>query len=80
MDPRIETSLTRALATRDLRDLLERAAPAMGLPGVRLRLAVVRELTAAHGGACWVEDAPSGGARFVVELPEGRHLTVVEAA
>ena len=56
---------------------LERS-PAVAGSGIGL--AVVRELTAAHGGACWVEDAAGGGARFVVELPEGRHLAVVEAA
>jgi signal transduction histidine kinase len=56
---------------------LERS-PAVAGSGIGL--AVVRELTAAHGGACWVEDARGGGARFVVELPEGRHLVAVEAA
>jgi signal transduction histidine kinase len=48
--------------------------------GSGIGLAVVRELTAAHGGACWVEEGTAGGARFVVELPEGRHLAAVEAA
>ncbi|MEZ4298801.1 MAG: hypothetical protein R3B70_27875 [Polyangiaceae bacterium] len=47
MDPRIEASLARALANQDFRDLLERASPAMGLPGPRPRLEVVRELGAA---------------------------------
>ena len=42
------------------------------MAGSGIGLAVVRELAAAHGGACWVEDAPGGGARFVVELPQGR--------
>ena len=56
---------------------LERS-PAVAGSGIGL--AVVRELTAAHGGACWVEDAAGGGARFVIELPEGRHLAAVEAA
>jgi signal transduction histidine kinase len=37
--------------------------------GSGIGLAVVREIVAAHGGEAWVEDAPSGGARFVVELP-----------
>jgi signal transduction histidine kinase len=50
------------------------------VPGSGIGLAVVRELTAAHGGACWVEDAPGAGARFVIEFPEGRHLAAVEAA
>jgi signal transduction histidine kinase len=56
---------------------LERS-PAVAGSGIGL--AVVRELAAAHGGACWVENAPGGGAIFVVELPEGRHLAAVEAA
>jgi len=56
---------------------LERS-PAVAGSGIGL--AVVRELAAAHGGACWVEDAAGGGARFVIELPEGRHLAAVEAA
>ena len=44
MDPRIETSLTRALETRNFVDLLERAGPAMGLPGHKPKLEVVREI------------------------------------
>ena len=39
--------------------------------GSGLGLSVVAELTAASGGRAWVEDAPGGGARFVVELPVG---------
>jgi signal transduction histidine kinase len=35
---------------------------------------------AAHGGACRVEAAPGGGARFVVELPHGRRAASAEAA
>lgn len=37
--------------------------------GSGIGLAVVRELTELHGGEAYVEDAPGGGARFVVELP-----------
>jgi signal transduction histidine kinase len=37
--------------------------------GSGIGLAVVRELTALHHGTAYVEDAPTGGARFVVELP-----------
>lgn len=37
--------------------------------GSGIGLAVVREIVAAHDGRVRVEDAPSGGARFVVELP-----------
>ncbi len=36
--------------------------------GSGIGLFVVRELAQLHGGSAWVEDAPSGGARFVVEL------------
>jgi len=56
---------------------LERS-PAVAGSGIGL--AVVRELVAAHGGACWVEEAPGGGARFVVELPHGRRAAPAEAA
>jgi len=37
--------------------------------GTGIGLAVVDELAALHGGKAWVEDSPTGGARFVVELP-----------
>ncbi|MBV9774199.1 MAG: HAMP domain-containing histidine kinase [Gemmatimonadetes bacterium] len=37
--------------------------------GSGIGLAVVRDLVAMHGGAASVEDAPGGGARFVVSLP-----------
>ena len=37
--------------------------------GSGIGLAVVRELVLLHGGHARVEDAPGGGARFVVELP-----------
>jgi signal transduction histidine kinase len=36
--------------------------------GSGIGLYVVRELARLHGGDAWVEDAPSGGARFVIEL------------
>jgi signal transduction histidine kinase len=37
--------------------------------GSGIGLAVVRELTQLHGGSAVVQDAPGGGARFVIELP-----------
>jgi len=37
--------------------------------GAGIGLAVVRDLVERHGGRCFVEDGPGGGARFVVELP-----------
>jgi signal transduction histidine kinase len=39
--------------------------------GVGLGLAIVAEIVDAHGGRISVSDSPSGGARFVVELPIG---------
>ena len=56
---------------------LERS-PAVAGSGIGL--AVVRELAAAHGGACWVEEAAPGGARFVVELPGATYSTAEAAA
>jgi signal transduction histidine kinase len=37
--------------------------------GSGIGLAVVRELATLHHGRTWVEDAASGGSRFVIELP-----------
>jgi signal transduction histidine kinase len=46
-----------------------RLRPDASVPGSGIGLAVVRELVAAHGGTCRVEPPPTGGARFVIELP-----------
>jgi signal transduction histidine kinase len=40
-----------------------------GSSGVGLGLAIVAEHTQRDGGRTWAETAPSGGARFVIELP-----------
>jgi signal transduction histidine kinase len=40
--------------------------------GTGLGLALVQEHVRLHGGRVWVTDAPTGGARFVVELPISR--------
>jgi signal transduction histidine kinase len=40
--------------------------------GSGIGLAVVREIVEWHEGVAWVEDAPGGGARFVVHLPGWR--------
>jgi signal transduction histidine kinase len=47
---------------------LSRADDATG--GTGIGLSIVRQLADLHGGRAWVERAPSGGARFVVELPD----------
>jgi signal transduction histidine kinase len=56
--------------------------------GSGIGLYVVLELARLHGGNAWVEDAPDGGARFVVELNAAHraagftdeHRTVVKDA
>lgn len=51
MDPRIETSLKKALDTGDFVDLLERARPGLGLPGTKPRLELAHEIGIAIAGA-----------------------------
>jgi signal transduction histidine kinase len=45
------------------------SASSTAVAGAGIGLAVVRDLVALHGGTVRVEDAPGGGARFVVEFP-----------
>ncbi len=42
--------------------------------GSGIGLAVVRELVALHGGNAWIDDAPDGGTRVVVQFP-GAYLS-----
>jgi signal transduction histidine kinase len=37
--------------------------------GLGLGLSVCREIVEHHGGRIWAEDAPRGGAKFVIEIP-----------
>jgi signal transduction histidine kinase len=51
--------------------------------GAGIGLSVVRQLVALHEGRAWVTRAPSGGARFVAELPGAtaeQPLTLVHSA
>ena len=57
---------------------LERARTS-AVAGAGIGLAVVRDLVTLHGGRAWVETAPGGGARFVVELPGARRDTAATA-
>jgi two-component system, CitB family, sensor kinase len=51
------------------------------VPGGRgIGLALVRLVTAQHGGTVQVSDGPSGGALFVVRLPESRSAVAEKAA
>jgi signal transduction histidine kinase len=47
---------------------LDREADA-AVGGSGIGLAVVKDVVELHGGRAWVEDAPGGGARFIVEIP-----------
>jgi two-component system, OmpR family, sensor histidine kinase KdpD len=44
-------------------------AQAKAKKGLGLGLTIARDLVVAHGGRIKVEDAPSGGARFMIKLP-----------
>src|SRR4029453_492589 len=49
---------------------LELVAGSRGsLPGSGLGLSIVAETASSLGGRVWCEDAPGGGARFIMELP-----------
>lgn len=42
--------------------------------GSGIGLAVVRDIVVRHGGAVRIEEAPAGGARFIMECPEASRL------
>jgi PAS domain S-box-containing protein len=46
-----------------------RSANESAVPGLGLGLYIVRELVTAHDGTIAVDEAPGGGARFIVEIP-----------
>lgn len=52
-----------------------RDANESAVPGLGLGLYIVRELVRAHDGEIRVEEAASGGAKFVIELPRMSPLT-----
>jgi len=58
---------------------LERDASS-AVAGSGIGLSVVRDLVMQHGGRVWVEGAPGGGARFVVELPGASGVGSPESA
>ena len=56
-------------------DRFYRAGQSRVVKGTGLGLAISRGFVEAHGGRLWVEDAPGGGAAFVVALPLERAMS-----
>ena len=70
---RISVSDQGAGVKESERDLIwrpfSRGAAASAAAGSGIGLTIVRDVVTQHGGRVWVEDAPGGGARFVITLP-----------
>jgi len=64
--------------------LFDKFVRASQAPGAGLGLAVVRAIVEAHGGRVTVDNGPSGGARFRVELaaehPSVRPIAIEQVA
>ena len=56
-----------------------RAKTSTAAAGSGIGLTIVRDLVTQNGGKVWVEDAETGGARFVVSLPRVSNTTGVPA-
>jgi signal transduction histidine kinase len=50
-------------------EAFERGTTPRAVSGLGLGLFIVRQIVEAHGGTVQLEQAPSGGARFVIEIP-----------
>ena len=70
---RISVSDQGAGVKESERDLIwrpfSRGAAAGAAAGSGIGLTIVRDVVTQHGGRVWIEDAPGGGARFVITLP-----------
>ena len=52
--------------------MFERGQRESATPGVGLGLALCRAIVEAHGGTITAGNAPDGGARFVMRIPQGQ--------
>jgi signal transduction histidine kinase len=54
----------------NIRDTLFDPFVSQGPSGIGLGMAIVRQVVEKHGGGIAYEDAPGGGAKFVITLPK----------